>query len=124
MNFPLIVGLSDTDSEIPLIQLNIWPPYSGSYLYSIYLFNRVATLISVGYAHIFPETTTEQILSLIFMFSGVSFYTYALGTITSILTSSDTKYEKFRSKLLALDELAQTYNMPHELYFRIKKIIK
>ena len=58
------------------------------------------------------------------MISGVAFYTYTLGTITSILSRSDNRSEKMRSKLLALDELAQTYKMPHDLYFKIKKIIK
>ena len=88
------------------------------------IYNRVTTLISVGYAHIFPGTTTEQILSLFFMISGVAFYTYALGTITSILSSSDNRNEKMKSKLLALDEIAQTYKIPHDLYFKVKKIIK
>jgi len=43
------------------------------------------TLSTVGYGDISSETEYEYILSILYMFFGVAFYSYFIGMLTSVL---------------------------------------
>ena len=63
------------------------------YMISLYW---VLTLTTVGYGEILPITNTERYLATFFMIVGVGFCTYAIGTISSILSSSDSSRKRLK----------------------------
>ena len=65
------------------------------YLYIVSLY-WVMTLTTVGYGEILPNNNLERGLATIFMIVGVGFCTYAIGTITSILATSDSRKKKLK----------------------------
>jgi voltage-gated potassium channel Kch len=59
------------------------------YIYSIYW--SMQTLTTVGYGDIGAITVGEKILSLIWMFFGVGFYSFTIGNLSSIIAKIDEK---------------------------------
>jgi len=57
------------------------------YLLSIYY--TTVTLSTVGYGDIYSITEMEYIISILFMFFGVAFYSYFIGMLTSVLQFID-----------------------------------
>ena len=60
-----------------------WELYFASYYFS------VTTFTTVGYGDIHATNTTERLLVIFFMIGGVFAFSFATGTLTSILTSLD-----------------------------------
>ena len=54
------------------------------------------TLTTVGYGDMMPYTKAERFLSLIYLFVGIAFVSYSIGSLTSVMQSSDTKTELLR----------------------------
>ena len=64
--------------------------YAGSWeLYFAAYYFSVTTFTTVGYGDIHATCTTERVLSIFLMVGGVFAFSFATGTITSILTSLD-----------------------------------
>ena len=61
---------------------------------------RAMTLTTIGYGDIIPYTRTERVLSLIYIFVGVGFVSYCIGSLSSIMMSSDTNRQKFKVEIL------------------------
>lgn len=60
-----------------------WELYFAAYYFS------VTTFTTVGYGDIHATCTIERILAIFFMIGGVFAFSFATGTLTSILTSLD-----------------------------------
>lgn len=59
------------------------------YLTSVYW--SLQTITTVGYGDIPAKTTTEQVLSVLWMVFGVGFYSFTIGNLSSVIASMDTK---------------------------------
>ena len=57
------------------------------YLFGLYW--ALTTLTTVGFGDISAGTSAERIICIVWMMFGVGFYSFAVGTITSVLTSMD-----------------------------------
>ena len=55
---------------------------------------------------------------------GVCAYSFAIGSITSVLTTMDTREAKLKEKLNTLDELRTDYSVNYETYMKLKKALK
>lgn len=55
---------------------------------------------------------------------GVCTYTYAIGSISSVLSTLDSKKAKFKEKLGILDHLKREFNLGTDLYMRLQKTLK
>jgi len=64
-------------------------PASTQYLASVYW--AVTTLATVGYGDINGFTNTERLLSVCWMFCGIYFFSFTIGSLTSFLSNIDTK---------------------------------
>ena len=82
------------------------------------------TLTTVGYGDMNPYTTAERLTSIVFMIFGVAIYSYTIGSLTTILSQTDSRNRRLKGKLLALDEFALSVDMSPDLYYRVKRIIK
>lgn len=59
------------------------------YLASLYW--SITTLLTVGYGDIVPGTNTERAVCILWMVIGVGFYSFTIGTLTSVLSRIDTR---------------------------------
>ena len=94
----------------------------GLYICSMYW--TVTTLTTVGYGDVTPDNDLERGICICVMLGGVFFYSYTVGTITSIMSDSDKKRAKFESKLAILNEIAKNYKLSGRLYKKIKSAIE
>ena len=59
------------------------------YISSLYW--SVATVLTVGYGDIHAQTNPERLISVLWMMIGVGFYSFTIGTLTSVLGRIDTR---------------------------------
>ena len=92
------------------------------YLMSIYW--AVTTAATVGYGDIVPFTQFELILALLWMVVGVGFYSFTVGSLSSFLTSIDTRESVLSMKLAAVAEFAKETGISQETKGKIREAIK
>lgn len=64
----------------------------------------VTTLTTIGYGDITPGTNSERIFTMIWMLTGVVFYSFTIGSLTSTISNIDTKKRIMQTKLNAANE--------------------
>jgi hypothetical protein len=89
------------------------------YLTSIYF--TVTTKTTVGYGDINITTKIEKFFCIIVMLTGVISFSFASGSLSSILQSYDTQNAKYKEQLSVLNKIFKDYHMPLELYASLKK---
>lgn len=92
------------------------------YLVSVYW--AFQTITTVGFGDIAIGLTSEYLLSLAWMVFGVSFYSFTVGNVTSIIASIDTKAAILASKLATLQAYSLRIDLPHDTAMRIQKFLE
>lgn len=77
---------------------------SIQFQYSESLYWAFQVLTTVGYGDFGAQTLTELVLNLIWMSFGVSFYSFVVGSVTSIIAREAQNTETLKNKLRALDQ--------------------
>jgi hypothetical protein len=72
-------------------------PVSTAYIASIYW--SLTVLTTMGFGDITPRTDLERILTMLWMIVGVGFYSFTIGSLSSILSSVDTKESSLANKM-------------------------
>ena len=93
-------------------------PIGSQYLASFYW--TITTLTTVGYGDITPANSIEQFFCIFVMLGGVFFYSYTIGTITSVIGQIEKRKSKLQSKILVLQDITKKYNLTKNFYKRIK----
>ena len=83
-----------------------------------------STVVTVGYGDIVASNTTERVMSCFLMFVGVVFYSFTIGSLSSLLSEFDAKNSVFDKKLNTLIQIKKKYAFDETLYLRIKKALK
>jgi hypothetical protein len=83
----------------------------------------IQTITTVGYGDISAYTIDERILSLILMLFGVVFYSFVIGTLSSVITQMDSRNNKLQTKLSAISSYAKHSKLPKDLTNRLRKYI-
>jgi hypothetical protein len=91
------------------------------YLFSIYW--TFTTLLTVGFGDIAAHNIVEYCISIMLMLFGVGFYSFFIGTLSSILVNIDTKENILKNKLIILEEFCVESNLPVNLKEKIKMIL-
>lgn len=84
----------------------------------------VQTVVTVGYGDLHSNDTLERLLTCFLMFIGVFFYSFTIGSLSSLLTNIDSKSAHLETKLNTLLQLKSQYNLDDELYIRLKRGVK
>jgi|Transcript_17629 hypothetical protein len=66
----------------------------------------VTTLSTVGYGDISAYTQLEMLLSILWMTFGLCFFSFMIGSLSSMLQSIDTKEVVLTNKLATIDEMS------------------
>jgi hyperpolarization activated cyclic nucleotide-gated potassium channel 1 len=107
-NWVVLSGLQDEDNF-------------RKYLFSLYW--TLTTMLTVGFGDIHAYNIIEYIISILWMLFGVGFYSFTIGTLSSILVNIDTKDNILKNKLIILNEFCNEARIPHELKNRIKMLL-
>jgi len=78
----------------------------------------------VGYGDISAMNTGERILSAFLMLVGVIAFSFATGSLSSIMSTYDSSEALYREKLNILNEIDTKYEISGNLKEEIKKLIK
>ena len=92
------------------------------YIISIYW--AVTTVTTVGYGDIAGKTELEMILCVTWMFIGVGFYSFTIGSLSSFLTSIDTRESVLSAKMAASQEFAKETGISPECRLKIRNAIR
>lgn len=91
------------------------------YLFSLYY--SFTTLFTVGFGDIHSVNDLERILSICWMLFGVGFYSFTIGTLSSVLADMDSRENKLKYKLSILNDFSKEANLSIPLKEKIKKIL-
>ena len=93
-------------------------------LYIASLYFTMTTITTVGFGDISGDTYAEQIICIALMVIGVISFSFATGTLSSILSNMDSSQTKLKQKLKLLLDLRDEYNIPNSLYDELRNALK
>jgi hypothetical protein len=79
---------------------------------------------TVGYGDVVAGTTAERIYSLILMSFGAVFYSFIIGSLSSLVASLDAKHAEMNQKVQILQSMKKEFKLPDGLYDKVRKVIK
>jgi len=102
----------------------IWPSEDiwTYYLYSIYW--AITTCVTVGYGDITARTQLEMAIAMGWMLVGVGFYSFTVGSLSSFLTSIDTRESLLTSKMATIQEFSKEAGVSNDCKLRIRSAIR
>ncbi|KAJ8613553.1 hypothetical protein CTAYLR_002195 [Chrysophaeum taylorii] len=92
------------------------------YLVSFYFAFSIMT--TVGFGDITPESDVERIYAIIAMLLGVSFYSYIIATVSSMVTAADSKSAIYFDKMDQLSSWMRHYHFEASLRRRTRAFFK
>lgn len=92
------------------------------YLASVYW--TIATATTVGYGDITPLTQAELIVTILWMVVGVGCYSFTVGSLSSFLTSIDTRDSTLAMKMAAVQEFSRQSGISQEVKAKIRDAVK
>ena len=92
------------------------------YLASVYW--AVTTLTTVGYGDITPGNDLERFFAFSWMLIGVGFYSFTIGSLSSVLTSIDSRESILNAKLAAIHEFATDTGISKETKMKIHHAVQ
>jgi hypothetical protein len=93
-------------------------------LYILSFYWTLTTITTVGYGDINAGTPTERFYNLIIMSIGVLMYSFAIGSLTSIVATLDAKNSKINERLQTLYSIRYDFKISQEIYEKVRKVIK
>lgn len=102
-------GFTDTDD------FNL---YVDSFYFS------VTTIVTVGYGDITAQSAGEKIVCVFLMITGVIAFSFATGSLSSIISNQDSAEASYKEKIATLNEIQAEYSINIDLYNRLVKTIK
>ena len=94
----------------------------GKYITSFYY--TISTITTVGYGDISGSNTIERGLCIIIMIIGVISFSFATGSLSSILQNYDQANAKLQERIQILNRIYKQFYLPLELYQRLKQAVK
>jgi Ion transport protein len=98
--------------------------YSNFDLYLTGLYFTVTTIVTVGYGDITAYTNTERIFCIFLMIIGVFAFSFATGTLASIIAQYDSKQGKLQEKMNILNDIQEEYQISIDFYNELSKNIQ
>ena len=84
----------------------------------------MTTVTTVGYGDINAGTMFERIYNLLVMSCGVLMYSFAIGSLSSIVSTLDAKTAEMNQKLQILSSIKKEFNLDQDIYDKVRKVIK
>ena len=68
-------------------------------VYLLCLYWAMTTITTVGYGDICPESSEERLVAICAMIAGTGFYSYVIGSVSSIISSTDSTQRTYLEKM-------------------------
>jgi hypothetical protein len=119
----LVAKLQDLspDCWVTRLQFIDYDPFD---VYIVAFYWTLTTVTTVGYGDVSAGTTIERIYSLFIMSFGVFMYSFAIGSLSSIVSTLDAKTAEMNQKLQTLYSIKQEFKLDNEIYDKVRKVIK
>jgi len=91
--------------------------------YFVCMYWAFQTLTTVGYGDFGAYNTLEIYITLVWMFLGVAFYSFVVGSLTTVMTSVHDSQENLQNKLNALEDFSKESQLDDDLHFRVKNFL-
>lgn len=75
-------------------------------MYITAIYWAITILTTVGFGDVVPGTNMERFVTIACMCFGVAFYSYAVGSISSVLSTIDSRRALLETKLQAIQTFA------------------
>ena len=92
------------------------------YLAAVYW--SITTCVTVGYGDINAFTQLEMTIAIVWMVIGVGFYSFTIGSLSSFLTSIDTRESVLASKMAAIHEFAKETGISRNAKVKIRDAVR
>ena len=93
-----------------------------AYIASLYF--NLTTIFTIGYGDILSVSIYERIYNILLMGFGVALYSYAVSSISSLMTIYDDITTKFLNNIELIEEVRKKYPLTKELYLKLLKFVK
>lgn len=93
-------------------------------LYIVAFYWTLTTVTTVGYGDVNAGTVPERVYNLFIMSFGVLMYSFAIGSLSSIVSTLDSKTAEMNQKLQTLYSIRSEFKLDHEIYDKVRKVIK
>jgi hypothetical protein len=100
------------------------PNFGNGDLYVVSFYWTIQTITTVGYGDVATTNTYERIYACIIMILGVLAFSFASGSLASIISSLDSKHALLKYKLEIIEEIKKNFKLPKKLYLKIKNNIE
>ena len=101
--------------------------YDKSQIWSLYVtsfYFAVTSITTVGFGDIGGNKTNERIFCFFLHLIGVLSYSYAAGSLTSIIINYDNVNDKRNDQMQTLNRLLKSEKLPSKVYWDILKVIR
>ena len=119
----LMAKLQDMNPDSWIVRLG-YVDISNMELYTISFYWTLTTVTTVGYGDISAGTTSERVFNLFIMSFGVLLYSFAIGSLSSIVSTMDQQNEEMDQKLQILSSIKKEFNLDQGIYDKVRKVIK
>ena len=92
-------------------------------LYMVSFYWATTTITTVGYGDISGTNNTERVFCAVIMLFGVIAFSFANGSLTSIIQNGDSNNAKYEQQVTMLNDIYKEYCLPLELFNRVKKTL-
>ncbi len=84
----------------------------------------VTTITTVGYGDMSGHTSAERCICIFLMIVGVVGFSFATGSLSSLMSNLDQTQAKLKEKMETLDYIRQHYDIDDDLASKLTKAIK
>jgi hypothetical protein len=115
----IYVAKATQDPEIPddsWIELNGYSDMTMGEIYAISVYFTMQTLTTVGYGDISIASSSEQFMCIVLQFIGVIFFSFASGSLTTIIANYDQTNAQNSEKINLLNKILKEYHITPKLY--------
>lgn len=78
----------------------------------------------MGFGDISPDSSVEKAFATVIMLTGVIGFTFATGSLSSIMNNLDSADAKFKEKMNLLDQIKREYKIGPGLYEELRQSLK
>jgi len=122
--FWVLCAVFDEVTEESWIVSNGFQDMDNYELYFTSFYFTVTTITTVGFGDISATNTVERIICIFLMMIGVISFSFATGSLTSILSNYDASQAKLKEKIATLNEIKKDYGIDPEFYDELRQAIK
>ena len=114
---------NETNYQSNWIEAFGYDKQSNTELYITACYFTVTTITTVGYGDISATESGERILGIVTMLFGVIAFSFATGTLSSIISNSDSKTAAYRERLETLKRIKYDYDIGDNLFEQLNAFI-